>query len=96
MVFESRGNNEDTLLELEFRRVVSGENYFDAPLPFEFVAADKKANAEGLQLADLTARPVALSVLRPGQSNRAMDVLETKYYRDKGGRKEGFGLKVFP
>lgn len=96
VVFEGRGKNEDAMLELEFRRIAAGENCFGILLPFEFVAVDKKANSEGLQLADLVARPVALSVLRPDQPNRTRDVLERKYYRDKGGRKEGFGLKVFP
>ena len=29
-------------------------------------------NSEGMQIADLTARPIGLSVLRPDQKNRAM------------------------
>jgi hypothetical protein len=58
--------------------------------------ADKKANSEGLQLADLTARPIGLSALRPEQENRAAAVLEGKYYRDQNGKKLGIGLKVFP
>jgi len=66
------------------------------PLPFNLIIADKKANSEGLQLADLTARPIGLSVLRPEQDNRAREVLEGKFYRDKTGNKLGMGLKVFP
>jgi hypothetical protein len=49
-----------------------------------------------MQLADLTARPIGLSVLRPGQANRALDVLEEKFYRDGAVNKQGMGLKVFP
>jgi hypothetical protein len=60
------------------------------------VIGDKKTNSEGMQLADLTARPVGLSVLRPDQTNRAMAVLEGKFYRDGSGNKNGMGLKVFP
>jgi hypothetical protein len=60
------------------------------------MVADKKTNSEGMQLADLTARPIGLSVLRPDQKNRAMDVLEEKFCRGEPGRKEGVGLKIFP
>ena len=96
IVFEARGKNEDAALELEFRRVRDGDNYFGTQLPFEILIADKRTNSEGLQLADMTARPIALSVLRPAQSNRAAEVLEKKFYRDDLGKKDGFGLKVFP
>nr|VFK11487.1 MAG: Protein of unknown function (DUF3800) [Candidatus Kentron sp. LPFa]VFK27649.1 MAG: Protein of unknown function (DUF3800) [Candidatus Kentron sp. LPFa] len=96
VVVENRGKREDDELELEFRRIVAGSNYFARPLPFEIVFADKKSNSGGLQLADLVARPVGLSVLRPEQANRAFQVLEEKFYRDARGGKEGWGLKCFP
>jgi len=60
------------------------------------IIADKKTNSEGMQVADLTARPIGLSVLRPDQDNRALTVLEKKFYRDGGGNKSGVGLKIFP
>ena len=53
-------------------------------------------NSEGLQLADLTARPIAQSVLRPMQPNRTYEVLKTKYLSDAAGSYQGIGLKVFP
>lgn len=96
IVCEARGPKEDAELELEFRRIRDGANFFKSRMPFELVMADKKTNSEGLQLADLTARPIGLSVLRKGQANRAYDVLEPKFYRDKTGQKHGMGLKVFP
>lgn len=96
LVCEVRGPKEDAELELEFRRIRDGANYFHKPLPFDLIMADKKTNSEGLQLADLTARPIGLTVLRPEQSNRAASVLEGKFYRDKAGNKLGMGLKVFP
>jgi len=96
VVCEARGAKEDAELELEFRRIRDGANYFHHSLPFELIVADKKTNSEGLQLADLTARPIGLCVLRPEQENRAATVLERKYYRDKNGNKMGTGLKVFP
>ena len=96
LIFESRGAKEDKELELQFRRVRDGENYFRKYLPFEIHIADKKTNSEGLQFADLTARPIGLSVLYPDRKNRAMEVLENKFYRDNMGNVSGFGLKVFP
>ncbi|MBK9446957.1 MAG: DUF3800 domain-containing protein [Betaproteobacteria bacterium] len=96
LVCEARGPKEDTELELEFRRIRDGANYFRKPLPFDLIMANKKTNSEGLQLADLTARPIGLSVLRPDQENRAATVLEQKFYRDRSGNKLGIGLKVFP
>ena len=96
VVCEARGSKEDAELELEFRRICDGANFFHKPLPFNLIVADKKTNSEGLQLADLTARPIGLSVLRPEQENRAGKVLEGKYYRDDAGNMQGVGLKVFP
>lgn len=96
VVVESRGKREDTELELEFRRISEGANELNRPLPFRLIMADKRANSEGLQLADMVARPVALSVQRPGQPNRAFDILRPKFWRDTSGRVENCGLKVFP
>ncbi len=96
IVCEARGAKEDAELELAFRRIRDGSNYFKKCLPFELIIADKKCNSEGLQLADLVARPIGLSILRPEQENRAVTILDAKYYRDRSGNKQGFGLKVFP
>lgn len=96
VVCEARGQKEDADLELAFRRIRDGANYFGKCLPFELEIADKRTNSEGMQLADLTARPIGLSVLRPEQPNRAMEVLVTKFYRDGRGKELGVGLKVFP
>ena len=95
IVVECRGKREDTELELEFRRICEGANELNCPLPFRLVMADKRSNSEGLQLADMVARPVALSVLRPGQPNRAFAILQAKFWRDSKGRAENCGLKVF-
>lgn len=101
VVVECRGRKEDCELELEFRRVVSGENRLGKPLPFQVLFADKKTNSAGLQLADLVARPIGLWHLRPDQSNRAFEVLKRKFFCS-GGRKhlgvgfEGWGLKIHP
>lgn len=101
VIFECRGKKEDSELELEFRRVCDGNNRIGKHLPFQIVFADKRANSSGLQLADLVARPVGLRFLRPGQPNRAFDVLKRKFYC-AGGREhvgigfENWGLKIYP
>lgn len=101
VVVECRGKKEDRDLELEFRRICDGRNQLSKALPFEIVFADKKTNSSGLQLADLVARPIGLSVLRPDQPNRAFDVLKRKFFCS-GGRQhvgdgyEDWGLKIYP
>ena len=96
VMVEKRGKREDGDLELEFRRVCDGGNYKNNKLPFEITFVDKKSNSAGLQIADLVARPVGMSLLRPGQTNRAVDVLRTKFYTNSAGRSDGWGLKSFP
>jgi len=101
IVFECRGKREDIDLEREFVRICSGANRWRKSLPLVIKFADKKGNSSGLQLADLVARPIGLSVLRPGSANRAFDILKRKFFC-RGGRRrlgvdfEGWGLKVFP
>lgn len=101
IVFEQRGKKEDAELELEFRRICSGENGLQRAYPFTINFASKQVNSAGLQLADLVARPIGLNYLRPNQPNRAFDALKPKFFC-KGGRKgvgvdfEGFGLKIYP
>ena len=82
VIFESRGRKEDRELELEFRRIAandsgSGRQDFGR-FDFQPVFVPKAANSSGLQLADLTARPIALSHLRPDQPNRAFEIIRPK------------------
>jgi hypothetical protein len=84
VLFEGRGKREDAELELEFRRVCDNEGSWGYKQPnfqqirFEHVFVDKKSNSSGLQMADLVARPLALSYLRPTQANRAADIARKK------------------
>ena len=96
IVVEQRGRREDNEIELAFRRIRDGSNYRGALPSFELVFADKKINSAGLQLADLTARPIGRHVIDPTQSNRAWDIIEPKVHRDSEGRIDGWGLKVLP
>lgn len=96
-IFECRGKKEDNELELEFLRIIGGENKFKTPmncLRIKFV--DKKANSAGLQIADLTARPIGIKTLRSDQPNRAFDIIEGKLLGASGRRSRIRGLKVYP
>ncbi len=96
-VFEKRGKKEDKDLELEFLRIVNGENCFKIPLNnFQLVFADKKSNTTGMQIADMTARPIGISVFRPGQSNRAFPIIKPKLIKDRFDRRGHAGLYVYP
>lgn len=84
LVFECRGKSEDEQLELVFRRIVGGGEAWGwvqrdfSVMEFEPIFAKKSVNSTGLQLADLTARPIAIKTLRPAQPNRAYDIIVTK------------------
>lgn len=101
VIVERRGIKEDNELELEFRRMCDGANKFERQLPFDIIFGDKKVNSTGLQLADLVARPIGLSLVKRAQENRAFDALRPKFYCS-GGREnvgsgfENWGLKIYP
>lgn len=99
--FEARGENEDTNLELEFRRICDGDNAFKIPLPFEILIKSKQTNSTGLQFADLVARPIGRHLIDgKRKNNRAFNVLEKKFFcQDRkrlGEEYLGYGLATFP
>jgi uncharacterized protein DUF3800 len=94
VIFEARGKAEDLALEVEFRRVCDYQNSEQKILPFEIVIADKKTNSCGLQFADLVARPMGLSVLRPNQPNRAFEILHNKLYGELNRFDRQFALPI--
>lgn len=83
-VFEKRGKNEDNNLEREFLKICNENQQFGYKkmnynmVNYKFLLADKKSNSTGLQLADLTARPIGLHYLNPFQQNRAFDIIYPK------------------
>ena len=96
IVVERRGKREDEELELAFRRIRDGSSYQGAMPGFRLVFADKRVNSAGLQLADLTARPIGRYVMDPEQPNRAWEIIRQKLFRSRTGSFDGYGLKVFP
>lgn len=93
IVLERRGRREDSETELAFRRICDGANRLGTMPEFEIIFADKRTNSAGLQLADLTARPIGRHFLDPGQSNRAWDIIERKLHRGPGGEVDGWGVR---
>lgn len=103
IIFESRGRVEDGELELEFRRICDGISTLPlssksdfSKFQFSLRFVSKKANSLGLQLADLVARPIGLSVLKPLQKNQAFEIIFHKLMKYPNGEYDGKGIKVFP
>jgi Protein of unknown function (DUF3800) len=96
VIVESRGKREDDELELEFRRICDGANYGREKFSLEARFVPKSANAPGLQVADLVARPIGRHIMDPSQPNRAYAIIEKKLDRSPSGSVFGWGLKVFP
>ena len=101
VIFERRGRREDDELELEFRRMCGGANRLGIQLPFEIVFATKQVNSTGLQLADLVARPIGMSVLRSGQEESCFRRAQTQVllqWRAEQCRKglRELGSEIFP
>lgn len=92
VLFEARGREEDRQLELEFRRVAANAKRWGwravdfTRAPLEPVFVPKTANLAGHQFSDLIARPLALRVLKPDQTNRAAELVANRVW----------DLKVFP
>ena len=94
IIFEQRGRREDRSLRDTFQRICRGASYCGLMPGFIPVFANKQSNSTGLQLADLTARPIGVHFLRPNQPNKAYDIIRTKLRQDHKGRAEGWGVKM--
>ena len=97
IIIECRGSKEDRQLTEAFRRIRRSENSPGQTLPgLDIVFADKKANWAGLQIADLTARPIGRHCIDPEQPNRAWDAIEPKLLRSPQGDVDGWELTILP
>ena len=81
---ESRGKEWDKKLREEFDRVCNNKpsvlrtrTDFKV-IDYKMTFLDKKSNSDGLQIADLVARPIGLSYWKPKQANRAYEVIKDK------------------
>ncbi len=86
---ESRTKKFNTQLRKEFYRIRHNTpsvlnprtNFKDVKYKLTFL--DKKSNTNGLQIADLVARPIGLSYWKPEQTNRAYEVIKNKILEHK-------------
>lgn len=98
---EVRGAKEDELLAAQFNSIMDrGTHYVNSErlksriIGFKFY--QKRDNIVGLQIADLSAYPLARHLLEPEVPYIPFDILKRKIYCDKDGSYKGWGLKVFP
>lgn len=98
IIIEKRGKKEDKQLDEHFQRLMSrGTGYVSAVRLSNYSLSisfkDKKENINGLQLADLTAYPIARFVIEPERANPAYELISSKIYSKNGKR---YGLKIYP
>ena len=98
---EVRGKKEDAMLLAHFNSIIDGGTYYvnrermqEREPSFRFCT--KKDNIVGLQIADLTAYPLARHLLNPKEPYQPFNIIKNKIYCDKKGISSGWGLKIFP
>ncbi len=97
VVVESRGQRENERLRQDFLDIINGNNSSGQKMSgFEITFADKKTNSTGLQIADLTARPIGRHYIDPEQPNRAWTSLSPKLLRSPEGEIDGWGITKIP
>ena len=96
IVIEKRNGQLDRELERGFKAIRDGDNALGKPFNFEIVFADKKSNSAGLQIADLTARPVGLRYINPNQDNRAWNKTKGKLFHYPPSVATERGFTVLP
>lgn len=102
VVAESRGLKDDAIVHAEFIRLhlqgtqfISQSDFRRHLRPYiEFFR--KKRNWSGLEIADLSARPLADVVLNPGSHPDRWEVFGSKLYDGGKGAPHTYGLKVYP
>ena len=98
---EKRGKKEDGQLLDNYNTILDKGTYYVNPerlknkiSNFEFFL--KRDNVIGLQIADLSAYPLARHVLSPKEPYIPFHIIKKKLYCDKKGDYDGYGLKFFP
>ena len=98
VICESRGLVPDKRLKAAVKSICAGNNVDGCRYPFELTMCAKSVNSEGLQCADLTARPIGLYVYDPDAKNRTYPILRQKFWRNGAevDTESPRGLIVFP
>ncbi|AMR34252.1 hypothetical protein A0256_23765 [Mucilaginibacter sp. PAMC 26640] len=98
LVIEERGKKEDQKLKTYISKVLDRGTAYVKPerlkqLNVKVEFRSKKANVNGLQIADLVAYPIATHIINERRANPAFDILKDKFYKRNGVI---YGLKKFP
>lgn len=91
---ERRGRREDRALTDSLIEGGNGRMREPLTIPVRIQFAAKEGNLVGMQIADLAARPIVLSIAQPERANRAYDVLAPKIWRSSRGETMGWGLDI--
>ncbi len=89
VIFEKRGSSEDKDLEKHFHQIKEGRNTLHQCnsdfqlMDFQPIFAKKSVNSTGLQLADLTARPIANQTIHPENHDRAYKIILEKLFESR-------------
>ncbi len=98
---ELRGKKEDEMLLAHFNSILDGGTNFVSRERLKrrvssFKFCGKRENLLGLQIADLSAYPLARHLLNPKEPYPPFDIIRNKIYCDEKGEIWGWGLKLFP
>jgi hypothetical protein len=98
---EVRGKKEDTMLLSHFNSILDRGTYYVSRERLRekvqsFGFNNKRDNIIGLQIADLSAYPLARHVLNPEVPYIPFNMIEKKIYCNNKGKYKGWGLKLFP
>ncbi len=101
IVIESRGRVEDDILQKRYNRLLDKGSSHITPDRFKrrfekMEFRKKKENDCGLQIADLSAYPVARHIINPNEPYPPYDIVFKKFRRGGNGTHIGYGLKIFP
>jgi len=112
VMVESRGGKEDIRLKKSYSMIFQkGTNFIEAKdlqkrlTSKELKVKNKTLNIACLQLADLIAHPSRRFMFKIYNidedkkltfGDRIIEVIKGKYYRDKAGKIEGYGIKLLP
>lgn len=96
LIIEARGKKENAELLAMIGRFFSSTAASGNSNEIEVRLANKQVNSIGLQLADLVARPIGVSHLRPRQSNRASETIREKIRGDERALPSVERIEVLP
>lgn len=98
IIAESRGFNENEGLKDEFNRVKRIGTYYQSGFEqIQYIRFEnKKANINGLQIADLVAYPIGCRYLFPRRDRRSYNVISPKIRKSLFGAIEGYGVVILP